>query len=420
MSIRNHIRISGIIIISLLIYSCQSPVPLPGDIEGKVTDAANSEPVDKALIRLMQDNVINDSTRTVIDGTYHLKNIPEEYYEIKASKNGYSTEMVPVNVQSTITKEINFHLNKIPIINISTNLLDFGLDSTTIQFYISKSGPGVLAYALSKSPNWITLSPSLGEMTEETEIDSITVTIDRSKMGTGKYKERIIVSQLTGQDESQDFYIIVYVNGFWIESKYVNLVRIGTQIWMGENVNAGTRINSSEDQTDNNGKIEKYCYNDMDFYCETYGGLYQWREMMQYNPSDTGDIGTTQGICPEGWHLPTGKEWAKLIEYLGGDSIAGGKMKETGTGHWLSPNTCATNESGFTALPGGIFDLLWENIPRGFWNVGEIGYWWPANIHVPTDIVTYFFLDRNSCEITYWGGGVNWNCAASVRCVKDP
>ena len=189
---------------------------------------------------------------------------------------------------------------------------------------------------------------------------------------------------------------------------------------MGENVNAGTRINSSEDQTNNNGKIEKYCYADIDYNCDIYGGLYQWREMMQYNPSDTGEIGTTQGICPEGWHLPTGKEWKKLTEYLGGEDIAGGKMKETGTEHWFPPNTCATNESGFTGLPGGNFTLLNENIPRSFFYKGEVGCWWSANIHVPTDIVAYYILGSTSCEFVPYGPGVNWNCAASVRCVKDP
>ena len=60
-----------------------------------------------------------------------------------------------------------------------------------------------------------------------------------------------------------------------------------------------------------------------------------------------------QGICPLGWHLPTDGEWTTLITWLGGDSIAGGKMKETGTTHWAYPNTGATNEIGFTALPGG-------------------------------------------------------------------
>ena len=64
----------------------------------------------------------------------------------------------------------------------------------------------------------------------------------------------------------------------------------------------------------------------------------------------------TRGICPEGWHMPTKKEWQNLLDYLGGSQIAGGKLKETGTVHWKPPNTAATNETGFKALPGGYVE----------------------------------------------------------------
>ena len=73
---------------------------------------------------------------------------------------------------------------------------------------------------------------------------------------------------------------------------------------------------------------------------EVYGRLYSWE--------------VAQRVCPTGWHLPTDAEWTTLTDYLGGKNVAGGKLKETGTEHWFSPNTGATNESGFTALPGGI------------------------------------------------------------------
>jgi hypothetical protein len=65
-------------------------------------------------------------------------------------------------------------------------------------------------------------------------------------------------------------------------------------------------------------------------------------------------IGKLRNACPEGWHLPTDAEWTELIEFLGGEEVAGGKLKETGTTHWISPNTDASNETGFTALPAVI------------------------------------------------------------------
>ncbi|MFP4471865.1 MAG: FISUMP domain-containing protein, partial [Bacteroidales bacterium] len=96
-------------------------------------------------------------------------------------------------------------------------------------------------------------------------------------------------------------------------------VQIGDQCWMAENLNLGERIDGSEEMADN-GIIEKYCYDDDPANCETYGGLYQWNEMMQYNTAGS------QGICPEGWSVPTDEEWKTLegtvdSQYPVGDPI---------------------------------------------------------------------------------------------------
>ncbi|MCF6171431.1 MAG: fibrobacter succinogenes major paralogous domain-containing protein [Bacteroidales bacterium] len=135
-------------------------------------------------------------------------------------------------------------------------------------------------------------------------------------------------------------------------------VKIGNQCWMAENLNTGTRISTGNNQKDN-GIVEKYCYNNEEDSCTIYGGLYQWDEMMQYVTTES-----TRGICPGGWHIPSDAEWKTLEMNLGmtqqqADTTGwrgtdeGGKLKETGTDHWLSPNTGATNLSGFTALPAG-------------------------------------------------------------------
>jgi len=128
-------------------------------------------------------------------------------------------------------------------------------------------------------------------------------------------------------------------------------VAIGTQCWMAENLNTGIMIQSVTGQQ-NNDTIEKCCYNNDIANCDEYGGLYQWDEMMQYI-SDPG----TQGICPPagGWHLPDTYEWCSMEYYLD-TSIScemigltgtdvGGKLKETGTTHWMAPNTGASNSS---------------------------------------------------------------------------
>jgi uncharacterized protein (TIGR02145 family) len=125
-------------------------------------------------------------------------------------------------------------------------------------------------------------------------------------------------------------------------------VLIGTQCWLKENLNIGTMVDGNTAQSDN-GIIEKYCYDNLPSNCNIYGGLYQWPEMMQYAV-----VPSSKGICPDGWHIPTDAEQTLLNTFLG-EFVAGGKMKETGFSHWLAPNTGATNSSGFTALPAGVF-----------------------------------------------------------------
>ena len=122
-------------------------------------------------------------------------------------------------------------------------------------------------------------------------------------------------------------------------------VKIGTQCWFKENLNIGTRINGIQNQDPTNPTIEKYCYDDNESNCDSYGGLYQWDEMMK-NSTSPG----VQGICPEGWHIPTDEEWTTLTDFLGGSGVVAGKMKSTRG--WYN-NGNGSNSSGFTALPGG-------------------------------------------------------------------
>jgi uncharacterized protein (TIGR02145 family) len=190
------------------------------------------------------------------------------------------------------------------------------------------------------------------------------------------------------------------------ESKTYNTVLIGTQCWFKENLDVGTRINGSQNQT-NNGIKEKYCYNDLVSNCDVYGGLYQWDEMMQYVTSQG-----AKGICPTGWHIPTDAEWTTLTNYLGGESVAGGKIKEAGTAHWASPNTGATNSSGFTALPGGY---RYGN--GSFYSLTNYAYFWSSS---------------QSGAANAWRRGLGYNNeyvyrnsdykshGFSCRCLKDP
>jgi uncharacterized protein (TIGR02145 family) len=190
------------------------------------------------------------------------------------------------------------------------------------------------------------------------------------------------------------------------DGKTYNTVQIGTQCWMSQNLNIGLRINGSQTQG-NNGNIEKFCFNDLESNCEIYGGLYQWNEMMQFSPTPG-----IQGICPEGWHLPTDAEMTTLTTYLGGLDLAGGKMKQSGTETWSAPNTGATNESGFTVLPGSFRDYMgafstplgqrgsiWTSTPNG-------SYAWDYSLFYNTD------------DVIRSNGALKTN-GFSVRCIKN-
>lgn len=203
------------------------------------------------------------------------------------------------------------------------------------------------------------------------------------------------------------------------DDHYYKIIQIGTHCWMAENLNIGTMINGSVNQS-NNDTIEKYCYNNKPDSCVGYGGLYQWRELMVY-VTDTG----VRGICPYGWHVPTDTEW-KILEgtvdsfYPTGNAVwdgtdfrgqdAGGNLKEAGLTHWDSPNQGATNSSGFTALAGGY------SSNGGFSFIRENAYFWSSTQYDTDNAwrrnLSYSSKQSNRNEKSKMKG-------FSVRCVKD-
>ncbi len=204
-----------------------------------------------------------------------------------------------------------------------------------------------------------------------------------------------------------------------IDGNIYNTIKIGTQIWMAEDLRVthypnGDAIPHITDNTawgnlDNNNTDDAYCFyknnNGTD-----YGALYTYAAAIGDNWARDNTAG--QGVCPDGWHLPTDAEWTTLTDYLGGTSVAGGKMKETGFTHWDIPNTGATNESGFSALPGGY---------RGdgdgsFFTMGYSGYWWSSTEGGSSD-AHIRYLDYYNEEA--YPNIFNKSCGFSVRCVKD-
>jgi len=203
------------------------------------------------------------------------------------------------------------------------------------------------------------------------------------------------------------------------DGQQYNTVQIGEQCWMSENMNIGIQIDGVNNQTDN-GIIEKYCYNNSDDSCNVYGGLYNWGEAMNYAaPSDLNPSGI-QRICPTGWHLPSVDEWCEVSFFLDqtitcpivahGGTNAGGKMKETGTNHWLQPNTGATNSSGFTALPGGY------RISAGYFQANIAAYFWSTSFENGNQWPWYFQLNYDKQNVWVW---MDNTYGTTIRCLKD-
>jgi len=204
------------------------------------------------------------------------------------------------------------------------------------------------------------------------------------------------------------------------DGRTYNTVLIGNSCWMAQNLNIGNRINSYDSQT-NDGITEKYCYDDLESNCNIYGGLYEWGEMVQYlnGASDTSSWNPVpntqvQGICPSGWHIPNDQEWIAMISLLGGSYSAGGKMKETGFTHWLSPNTGATNSSGFTALGGGQV-LSWFGWSF-FSGLKESSVIWSSTESDSTQGNCYWLYNSDEGVYSNYDQKMNGN---SVRCVID-
>jgi uncharacterized protein (TIGR02145 family) len=191
-----------------------------------------------------------------------------------------------------------------------------------------------------------------------------------------------------------------------IEGNTYKTIQIGTQVWMAENLRVtkyrdGSTIQKITDNWGFSDTIGAYCnYGNNDTYVTTFGRLYTYYATVN-----------SHKLCPTGWHVPSDAEWTLLETYLGGSSVAGGKLKEVGTSHWGSPNTGATNESGFTALPGG------SRYFGNFYDLGSSGFWW-----FPNDAMCRYrnilYIDSNVSNSVGPYADRAGDCY-SVRCVND-
>ena len=191
-----------------------------------------------------------------------------------------------------------------------------------------------------------------------------------------------------------------------IDGNIYKTVTIGSQIWLKENLRT-TKYSNGDPIPEITSGTEwmnltsgAYCnYNNDPGFADTYGLLYNWHTVKD-----------PKNICPDGWHVPSDSEWTTLIDFLGGEDVAGGKLKEKGTAHWISPNTGATDSYGFTALPSGY------RLAGIFNQPGYYAVWWSSTQKDLNDACIISLINSKTqsyLENAYKTDGL------SVRCLKD-
>ena len=415
----------------------------------------------KKIIKVTTDNVSQITTKSAtLNGT--IVDIGEgitEHGFYWSTTNNPTIELTTKTQLGSKNSKGSFSSN---LTNLTPNttyyIRSYGSDGETVKYGNEKSfstQPESLASITTGTVSEITDSSAIvtGTLSDlGNGIDSIlqhgfcwstnqnpTVENDKTELGN-KSSIGEFSSNLTGLSPDINYYVVAYATNS-VGTAYGNevtfttnqgiatftdtrdsheyhWVTIGNQIWMSENLAFLPSVSpsSSGSYTDPYYYVYDYQGNSVSEAKEisnyaTYGVLYNWPAAMVGASSSSTNPSGVQGVCPDGWHLPSDAEWTELIDYLGGVSVAGGKLKEIGTIHWVSPNEGTTNENGFTALPGGI-----RNDDGTFDYFGHSGRWWSA---------TEYGTNGTWYRAMYYGNSIvgRYNdykeIGNSVRCVKD-
>lgn len=370
---------------------------------GNVTSDGNADVTTRGVCWGTSQNPITSSSKTS-DGTgtgaftSSLTGLtPGTTYYVRA----YATN----SEGTSYGNEVSFSSNPVILATLTTTAATSITQTTAVAGgNISSDGGGAIT---ARGVSWSTTTAPLATGLHTTETGT-----------TGTF-----TSNLTGLTSNTKYYIRAYANNsagtaYGDEKSFTTeqlkdadgnvytSVTMGTQTWMVENLkttkyNDGTSIpNVTVDATWAALTTPAYCwYNNNAAYKPTYGALYNWYTV------------NTGKLCPAGWHVPTEAEWTTLTDYLGGASVAGGKLKESGTAHWSSPNTGATNESGFTALPGGF-----RSVDGTCYFVVFNGFWWSSTESSATYAWLRFVLYDYAGVVRDSG---EKPAGFSVRCVRD-
>jgi uncharacterized protein (TIGR02145 family) len=331
------------------------------------------------------------------------------------------------NAGTSYGNELNFKTTaSVPILSTTNVSLINAFSATSGGVITSDGGESIISRGVCWSTN---SGPTITDpkTTDGTGTGNFNSTILGLQLYV-KYYVRAYATNSVGTSYGNQFSIVTLQNDQIadIDGNIYNTVLIGTQVWMKENLKTtkysdGTQIpqvktNASWMSIGINDKALCY-YNDDAPNGNIYGALYTWSAAVNGLTGSASNPSGIQGVCPTGWHLPSDLEWTALSTYLGGISIAGGKMKELGITHWKYPNEGATNECGFTALAGGLRNHNSSSIVPGLSsNMFEDGLWWSSTEYTQTEAYRWVLDYSYTNFIKAW---YERNYGLSVRCVKN-
>jgi len=277
---------------------------------------------------------------------------------------------------------------------------DGSLPDSSAMLDIKSDNKGLLPPRLSSTSRLAISNPATGLIAFDTDLNQIF-------LYNGSSWEYLVAGSIIDSIISriEELQLTTGILAIDADGNIYKTVKIGNQRWMVENMRTtktaqGTLLPLVTNNTTWSITTDKaYCWynNDSLTYGITYGALYNYYAAMS--------------ICPEGWHLPSLTDWNILFTYLGADG--GGKIKETGFLHWSSPNTGATNESGFTALPGGA-----RYVDGTFSDVNNIAAWWTSSLdYWNGNLPNFYMVFHNSAATEYYYN--DHQLGISVRCVQN-
>jgi uncharacterized protein (TIGR02145 family) len=419
---KNLFRISGVILVVLsifLIHSCKKdkPTTVPGAPTGVTASEGNAQASVTFTVPVSDGgSVITGYTVTSNPGGFTgtgsaspiivtgLTNGTAYTFTVKA------TNAIGTSVASSASNSVTPVAPSIVPGAPTIGTVSAGNAQATVIFTapVSDGGSAITGYTVTSVPGGLTGTGTASPITVTglTNGTSYTFTVTATNaIGTGvasSASNSVTPAIPTVSDNDGNVY---------------NTVTIGTQVWMAENLkttkyNDGTAIpNITGNGTWTAATTGAYSdYSNTPANSTIYGRLYNWYAVDNNAATKMASNGG-KNVCPTSWHVSTDIEWTILTTYLGDESVAGGKLKETGTTYWITPNTGATNEKGFTALPGGYRD------PGGtYYDMGTNGYWWSSTEFSTTTAWsrTIYYNTTNVLRNDY-----DKRYGFSVRCVRD-